>query len=158
MAIVRETGNHVPMHVRRPVPQARDVHLVGPHRRAHRGFHRPDHFHQPAALGRFEVGHLPRMALEDHPHETRVVGLVRTHHAAKGILPNYCAPGRGAEFAAGAQKTKRSTGRDTVMPSIVVVKVAWLGSWKSSVTEPTSASDTPAALNGTPTHGTPLAR
>jgi hypothetical protein len=104
MAVVSKARHHVPMHVGRDVAQAREVHLVGLHRFAHRRLHREHHRHQGLALLERELSHLARVALEDHAHEAGIVRLINAHHPAQVVLPEHRASRALAELAGAAQK------------------------------------------------------
>jgi hypothetical protein len=119
VAVVAKARHHVPVHVGRHVAQARQVHLVGLHRLAHRRLHREHNRHQRLALLARELSHLARVPLEYHPHEAGIVRLVNAHHPAQVVLPQHRAAGARAELASAAQKCTLANAFVPETPSMV---------------------------------------
>ena len=99
MCIVGVARNHVPMQMWRQVAKAGKIDFLWLQHAAHGLLDTPYDSHEQCAIGKSQVGHFTRMAIEDHAQEARVVRLVHADDAAQVILPDDRPSGRLAEFA-----------------------------------------------------------
>lgn len=99
VGVVSAARNHVPMHVRHHVAQARDVHLVGPDDVAHRFFRREHHVHQMAPVVGRKIGGFGDMAIQDDAAEAGVFAVVDQDDAGEIVFVEHVARRAVAEFA-----------------------------------------------------------
>lgn len=87
VAVLSEAGNDVPMYMRRHVPQAGQVDLVGMHDVAHSLFDGKYNLHQVSTFSRLEITHFLDMAVQNDATESWIIRIINIYDSAQVVLP-----------------------------------------------------------------------